>query len=129
MNIKPLSLHQKDGISLVNGTQISTAIAIKTLYNSNIILDNASNTTNVFYTGISPGTLDPAYSPNNISWSTSINVSGSSTSATVTYYTATIYMVASTVASGATTGNILTIDPANNIYLDGDNTCRTRIYA
>ena len=41
VNIKPLVLHQKDGISLVNGTQISTAIAIKTLYNSNTILDSA----------------------------------------------------------------------------------------
>ena len=87
------------------------------------------NTNNVFYTGISPGTLDPAYTPNYITWSTSINVSGRSTSATVTYYTATIYIVASTVASGATTGNILTIHPNNNIYLDGDTTCRTRIYA
>ena len=41
MDIKPLTLHQKDGISLVNGTQVSTAIAIKTLYNSSIILDSA----------------------------------------------------------------------------------------
>ena len=39
--IKPLKLHQKDGISLVNGTQISTAIAIKALNNCNIILDSA----------------------------------------------------------------------------------------
>ena len=41
MDINPLTLHQKDGISLVNGTQVSTAIAIKTLYNSSIILDSA----------------------------------------------------------------------------------------
>ena len=39
--IKPLKLHQKDGISLVNGTQISTAIAIKALNNCDIILDSA----------------------------------------------------------------------------------------
>ena len=41
MNIRPLSLYQKDGISLVNGTQVSTAIAIKALHNSDIILDTA----------------------------------------------------------------------------------------
>ena len=41
MGINPLTLYQKDGISLVNGTQISTAIAIKALYNSAIILDSA----------------------------------------------------------------------------------------
>ena len=41
MSIKPLSLKQKDGISLVNGTQISTAIAIKSLHNCDIILDSA----------------------------------------------------------------------------------------
>ena len=41
MAINPLTLYQKDGISLVNGTQVSTAIAIKTLYNSAIILDSA----------------------------------------------------------------------------------------
>ena len=39
--IRPLKLHQKDGISLVNGTQISTAIAIKALNDCNIILDSA----------------------------------------------------------------------------------------
>ena len=31
LNIKPLKLRQKDGISLVNGTQYSTALAIKSL--------------------------------------------------------------------------------------------------
>ena len=41
MNIKPLSLKQKDGISLVNGTQVSTAIAIKSLHNCDIILGSA----------------------------------------------------------------------------------------
>ena len=41
IGINPLTLYQKDGISLVNGTQISTAIAIKSLYNSAIILDSA----------------------------------------------------------------------------------------
>ena len=40
-NIKPLNLYQKDGISLVNGTQVSTAIAIKALHNCDIILDTA----------------------------------------------------------------------------------------
>ena len=63
------------------------------------------------------------------SWSTTLSVSGSSTSATVSYPNAQIQLVTSTVASGATTGNRLTVDPSANIYLDGDNTCRTRIYA
>ena len=41
LNIKPLKLRQKDGISLVNGTQYSTALAIKALSNSIHILDAA----------------------------------------------------------------------------------------
>ena len=41
LNIKPLKLRQKDGISLVNGTQYSTALAIKSLSNSIQILDAA----------------------------------------------------------------------------------------
>ena len=111
-------------------TQFSiTRIAGSLPANGSYYVNSASSTTNVFYTGFSPGTLDPAYAPNYISWSTFIGISGSSTSATITYHTATIYMVASTVASGATTGNVLTVDPSNNIYLDGDTTCRTKIYA
>jgi|TARA_B110000914_G_scaffold226079_1_gene249060 histidine ammonia-lyase len=43
MKISPLVLHQKDGISLVNGTQFSTAIAVKTLANGFNILDAADS--------------------------------------------------------------------------------------
>ena len=38
LNIKKLNLHEKDGISLVNGTQFSTALAIKCLNNCDVIL-------------------------------------------------------------------------------------------
>ena len=41
LKIKPLKLRQKDGISLVNGTQYSTALAIKSLSNSQQLLDAA----------------------------------------------------------------------------------------
>ena len=43
LNIEPLKLRQKDGISLVNGTQYSTALAIKALSNSLQILDAADS--------------------------------------------------------------------------------------
>lgn len=43
MKIKPLVLHQKDGISLVNGTQFSTAIAVKALASGFNILDAADS--------------------------------------------------------------------------------------
>ena len=43
MSIRPLLLHQKDGISLVNGTQFSTAIAVKALARGFNILDAADS--------------------------------------------------------------------------------------
>jgi len=43
MKINPLVLHQKDGISLVNGTQFSTAIAVKALASGFNILDAADS--------------------------------------------------------------------------------------
>ena len=36
--IPPLSLHQKEGLSLINGTQLSTALAIKCLLDGELIL-------------------------------------------------------------------------------------------
>ena len=106
-----------------------TRIAGSLAANGSYYVNSSTDTTNVFYTGFSPGTLNPAYAPNYISWSTTLSVSGSSTSATVGYPNAQINMVSSTVASGATAGNRLTVDPSANIYLDGDNTCRTTLYA
>ena len=41
LNIRKLILHEKDGISLVNGTQFSTALAIKCLNNCDLILQTA----------------------------------------------------------------------------------------
>ena len=43
LKISPLILHQKDGISLVNGTQFSTALAIKGLFNGINLLDAADS--------------------------------------------------------------------------------------
>jgi len=40
-NIKPLVLEQKEGLSLVNGTQVSTALAIKSLLNGDLLLKTA----------------------------------------------------------------------------------------
>ena len=40
-NLKPIDLDSKEGLSLVNGTQISTAIAIKTLYEAEKLLFSA----------------------------------------------------------------------------------------
>ena len=37
-NVVPLLLHQKEGLSLINGTQLSTAIAIKCLLDGELIL-------------------------------------------------------------------------------------------
>jgi histidine ammonia-lyase len=39
--IKPLVLQQKEGLSLVNGTQVSTALAIKSLLNGDLLLKTA----------------------------------------------------------------------------------------
>ena len=41
LNITPLKLQPKEGLSLINGTQVSTAIAIKTLLNGKILMDCA----------------------------------------------------------------------------------------
>ena len=43
LKISPLTLHQKDGISLVNGTQYSTALAIKSLFKGINLLDAADS--------------------------------------------------------------------------------------
>ena len=40
-NIKPLVLQQKEGLSLVNGTQVSTALAIKSLLDGDLLLKTA----------------------------------------------------------------------------------------
>lgn len=39
--IKPLVLHPKEGLSLINGTQVSTALAIKALLNGDTLLKSA----------------------------------------------------------------------------------------
>ena len=39
--VKPLVLHPKEGLSLVNGTQVSTALGIKTLLDGDILLKTA----------------------------------------------------------------------------------------
>lgn len=41
LNIQPLKLEPKEGLSLINGTQVSTAIAIKTLLNGKVLMDSA----------------------------------------------------------------------------------------
>jgi len=41
LKIKPLKLQPKEGLSLINGTQVSTAIAIKTLLNGRLLMDSA----------------------------------------------------------------------------------------
>ena len=41
LKIKPLKLQPKEGLSLINGTQVSTAIAIKTLLNGRRLMDSA----------------------------------------------------------------------------------------
>ena len=38
IKINPLILHQKEGLSLINGTQLSTALAIKCLFDRDVIL-------------------------------------------------------------------------------------------
>ena len=40
-NIKPLVLEQKEGLSLINGTQVSTALAIKSLLDGDLLLKTA----------------------------------------------------------------------------------------
>tara|TARA_B100000749_G_scaffold280616_1_gene277584 strand:- start:1221 stop:2582 length:1362 start_codon:yes stop_codon:yes gene_type:complete len=40
-NIAPLVLHPKEGLSLVNGTQVSTALAIRSMLDSDILLRTA----------------------------------------------------------------------------------------
>jgi histidine ammonia-lyase len=40
-NVKPLVLHQKEGLSLINGTQVSTAFGIKSLLDGEILLKTA----------------------------------------------------------------------------------------
>lgn len=40
-NIKPLVLQQKEGLSLINGTQVSTALAIKSLLDGDLLLKTA----------------------------------------------------------------------------------------
>ena len=39
--VKPLELHAKEGLSLINGTQVSTAIAIKALLDGELLLRSA----------------------------------------------------------------------------------------
>jgi len=104
-----------------------TRIAGSLAANNSSYYTRANN--NVFYNGFSPGSPNPAYGSNYVSWSTNISVSGSSTSATVNYPSAQINMVASTVASGATTGIILRVGSSHNIYLDGDTSRIGNIYA
>ncbi|MBT4370452.1 MAG: histidine ammonia-lyase [Candidatus Marinimicrobia bacterium] len=41
VNIKPLVLQQKEGLSLINGTQVSTALAIKSLLDGDLLLKTA----------------------------------------------------------------------------------------
>ena len=40
-SIAPLNLHPKEGLSLVNGTQVSTALAIKSMLDSDVLLKTA----------------------------------------------------------------------------------------
>ena len=65
-----------------------------------------------------------------VSWSTNLSAGGPNAGPSqVTYPGATIYTNPTSVSSGATAGFILSVDPAYNIYLDGDTSTIMNLYA
>ena len=85
-------------------------------------------TGNISFTGFSIGGGASNFST---SWSSNMSAAGPNAGpSTVTYYNGTInFPSGANLASGATISIVIGVDPAYNIYLDGQTVFRTALYA